>query len=396
MTPVRLFGSVALTATLAAATPAAMGPANIIRGCVDRFDAAADYFPDKASLEDASNFAVEYHRSYKVVTVREPYPGGRPERDVLVQCGAPRPALTGDLASAAVVTVPITSLFSASSTHVPPLVDLGRLEVLRGVDKIASIVSPQVLAHVASAHVVEFSPGSVIDAEKIVAARPSVLMTSGFPNSAYAAIRAAGVPVVANAEWLEPTALGRAEWVKYEALYLNEERQAQSAFARVKAAYAGLKVKAAALPAASRPLVMTGRATRGTFTIAGGHSYVAALIADGGGRYVWADNPATGSTTVDLEAQLQRARDADVWINGGGWKNRAAMLADEPRYAEFRAFRSGQIWVYERLMNDAGGNDYWTRSITRPDLLLADLVKIFHPDLDPAHAFEWYMQVPGR
>jgi iron complex transport system substrate-binding protein len=47
-------------------------------------------------------------------------------------------------------------------------------------------------------------------------------------------------------------------------------------------------------------------------------------------------------------------------------------------------------------MNDAGGNDYWTRSITRPDLLLADLVKIFHPDLDPAHAFEWYMQVPGR
>ena len=76
MTRVRLFGSVALAATLAAATPAAVAPANLIRGCVDRFDAAADYFPDKASLEDASNFAVEYHRSYKVVTVREPYPGG--------------------------------------------------------------------------------------------------------------------------------------------------------------------------------------------------------------------------------------------------------------------------------------------------------------------------------
>ena len=42
-----------------------------------------------------------------------------------------------------------------------------------------------------------------------------------------------------------------------------------------------------------------------------------------------------------------------------------------------------------------GGNDYWSRSVSRPDLVLADLVKIFHPGLLPAHVFEWYMPVPG-
>jgi iron complex transport system substrate-binding protein len=390
----RLIGTA--VAALVAVAAATARPANVTRGCLDRAAATADDFPDKATVEDATNFAVEYHASYKIVTVREPFPGGSPEQYVLVQCGRPRPSLHGALASAQVVEVPVHSLFSGSTTHLPPLVDLGRLDVLTGVDKIASIVSPVVLAHVTRAHVLEFSPRAVIDAEAVVSARPGVLMTSGSANPAYAPIRRAGTPVVANAEWLEPTALGRAEWIKYEALYLNEERQAQDVFARVKASYRALLEKASTIPPRERPFVMTGRANRGVFTIAGGRSYVAALIHDAGGRYVWADDPSTGTTTVDLEAEWRRAGAADIWINGGGWKNRAAMLADEPRYAEFKAFESGQVWVYERLMNAAGANDYWARSVTRPDLLLADLAKIFHPGVVPDHAFEWYLQVPVR
>jgi iron complex transport system substrate-binding protein len=54
------------------------------------------------------------------------------------------------------------------------------------------------------------------------------------------------------------------------------------------------------------------------------------------------------------------------------------------------------VWVYERRLTPAGGNDYWSRSITHPDLVLADLVKILHPRLAPGHAFEWYMPVPAR
>ena len=97
---------------------------------------SADYFPDKVAIEDAANFSVEYRRSYKVVTVKEAYAGGPAERYVLVQCGAPAPRLDGDLAGAQVVTVPITSLFSASTTHLPLLVDLQRLDVLTGVSQL--------------------------------------------------------------------------------------------------------------------------------------------------------------------------------------------------------------------------------------------------------------------
>jgi len=382
----------------AAQAPLRRAPAtNLTHGCLERFDAAADYFPHKAAIEDATSFRVEYRRFYKLVTVNEAYAGGPSQRYVLVQCGAPVPALAGELAGAQVVTVPITSLFALSPTHLSLLVDLGRVDVLTGIARRDIVTSPETEARFTTGAIVEFARvGLMVDVERVIGARPSVVMAGGAPNATLSAVRSAGVPVVANTEWLEPTALGRAEWLKYMALFLNEEHAAQEMYSLMKTRYRALSARATTQPEQARPLVMTGRSTRGTFVIAGGRSYVASLIRDAGGRYAWADNTAAGTASVDLEAQMQRAAQADVWINGGGWSSRAAMLEDEPRYAEFKAFRQGQVWVYERRMTPAEGNDYWSRGITHPDLVLADLVKILHPALQPDHAFEWYMPVPAR
>jgi len=388
----------ALISCAAIAAPGAdLRATNLTRGCVNRFDANADYFPDKAAIEDAAGFSVEYRRSYKIVTVNEAYAGGPPERYVLAQCGAPAPALAGDLAGAQLVTVPIASLFVSSTTHLSLLVDLARVDVLTGVAGLDTVMSPGVQARIKSGKIVEFARVPlVIDVERVVTAKPSLLISGGSSSPALSTIRNAGVPVAANVEWLESTALGRAEWLKYMALFLNEERQAQAIYGAMRGRYLSLSERATTQPEKERPLVMTGRSTHGLFTIAGGRSYVAALIKDAGGRYAWADNPSAGSARVDLEAQIQRAASADVWINGGGWKDLAAMLDDEPRYAEFKAYRQRQVWVYERRVTPAGGNDYWSRGVTHPDLVLADLIKVFHPALEPDRAFEWYMPVPER
>lgn len=388
-------GVVSFAITVLGAQAGAMRPAseNVTRGCVDKFDAAADYFPDKATAEDAVNFSVTYHRSYKVVDVRTGAAGSR-ERYLLVQCGAPVPALQGELAGAQVARVPVTSLYSASTTHLSLLADLRRLDVLTGVSTKKFLIGDEILQRAASGAVREFSPVNVIDTELVVSERPSLLMTGGSVSAELNVIRQAGIPVVANYEWLEPTALARGEWVKYMALFLNEERAARQHYASVKARYRALSAKATAIADASKPAVMTGRGTRGDFVIAGGKSYVAAIIKDAGGRYVWADNSATGSETIDLEAQLARAGNADIWINGGGWQNLADMVKNEPRYGLFKAHRTGQVWVYERRVNAAGANDYWSGAVSRPDLILADLVKIFHPALVPEHEFQWYLQVP--
>jgi iron complex transport system substrate-binding protein len=125
------------------------------------------------------NFSVEYRKSYKVVSVKEAYAGGPAERYALVQCGAPAPKLEADLASAHVVQVPATSLFLASPTHLPLLVDLGRLDVLTGVSSFKDLIGDDVTKRAATGHLREFAARQVIDAEFVVSSRPSLLMTGG-------------------------------------------------------------------------------------------------------------------------------------------------------------------------------------------------------------------------
>jgi len=369
---------------------------NVTRGCIGRFDPGVDYFPAKAILEDAAMFRVEYRRSFKVLTVSGGQPSAPPERHVLVQCGAPPPPLTGDLAGADIIEVPVSSVFAFSTTQLPLLTDLGRVDVLTGVARRDAITDPHIQQRISAGSTIEFARvGLVVDTERVVAAHPSLLMIGSSSNRAVPAIRASGIPVVPNAEWLERTALGRAEWLKYMALFLNEEERGQSLYGAMKARYLSLAARGRAVSASRRPLVMTGRSSNGVFTLSGGKSYVAALIADAGGRYAWADDESPGIITVDIEAQIARAASADVWINGGGWKDLRTMAAQEPRYTAFKAFREGRVWVYERRQSAAGANDYWARSVTHPDVVLADLLKIFHPALASDHAFEWYMPVPG-
>jgi iron complex transport system substrate-binding protein len=392
MTDVRTAAVLAIAAAIAfACLSASTTAANVTSGCVTQSDAAADYFPDKAAIHDAANFRVEYHRSYKTVTIKGAVGGGPPERYLLVQCGAPSPANEPAVER---ITVPITSLYASSATHLGPLADLGRLDVVTGVSRLSDLPDDAIRPGAATRQVREFAAASVIDAELVVSGQPSMLMTGSGATSALAAIRAAGVPVVVNVEWLEQTALARAEWIKLIAVFLNEERKATALYDAMKGRYQALRTRANA--ATPKPLVMTGRSTNGRFVIAGGRSYVASLIVDAGGRYVWADDTAVGAAVVDLEAQIERAANADIWINGGGWRNLAAMLQDEPRYTAFKAYRSGQVWVYERRLQPSGTNDYWARSISRPDLVLSDLVRIVHPSLLDQHRLEWYMPVPRQ
>ncbi|MGV8839481.1 MAG: ABC transporter substrate-binding protein [Bauldia sp.] len=369
--------------------------ANLAEGCVTAFDPAVDYFPDKVAVEYAANFSVAYFSSYKVVTVAEPFQGGAPETYVLLQCGAPAPELTGDLAGATIVPVPVDTIFSASATHNPMLEALGVLDRLTGVSSLAYTATQAVIDAGAAGRIVEFAPTFTTNLEIILDAGPAILMTAGADDPAYRTLREAGIPVVANAEWLEAGILGRAEWIKYIALFFNAEAEAEAVFGEIDAAYAAAAAIGAAVPEADRPLVFSGSAFQGTFYASGGASYVAQTIAAAGATYVFADNRDAGSIAfADLERVLDRAGDAPYWINAATtYATLADITAEEPRLAALPAAQSGQVWVYDRLSTPAGALGYWELGVLRPDLILLDMLKIFHPDLVPEHEFVFYRPI---
>jgi iron complex transport system substrate-binding protein len=382
------------------ATPAAVAesqavvgaPAtNLTEGCVDAFDPNVDYFPEKISLTHTTGFRVEYHNSYKVITVATPWPGaGEAQQYVLVQCGASEP--TG-FDAAQIIEVPVQQIATMSTSYLPFLDMYGLLDRLVAVDDVTYVNNPAVLAMAEAGTLVQIGYGAGVNVEQILDLAPDLVMTygSGSPEyDAHPVLLNAGLKVAVNAEWLETSPLGRAEWGKFIALFFNKEATAESTFADTVARYEDLKAKAAA---AEKPTVLTDSEYQGSWYVAGGRSFTAQLLADAGAAYLWADDESTGSIPVAFEAVFDKAAAADFWLNVGFVNSLEEMKAADERYTDFAAFQKGNVWNNNKRQNANGGNDYYESAVAQPDAVLADLIAIFHPELMPEHAFVYYQRL---
>ena len=359
-------------------------------GCITDFDPAADYFPDKSTLSEATNFTLEYHRSYQVLTVKRPYLGGRPVSYVLVRCGAPAPQLTGELAGAQQVTVPVRSLYSGSTTHLAMITELGQADVVTGVASPPAVADAAIRGRIDGGAILGYAPGGQVNIETVLRAGPDVLVTQGMDDPGYPKLRDAGIPVVVDAEWLEPTPLGRAEWIKVFAALTGTEHRAQQTYRVIRDGYHALSARAAA----AKPVdVLVGTMYSGNWSIPTGTSYAGRLVADAGGTYPWLSDTGAQSRQLNFESVYAHAGDAALWLVTDDWKALSDAVSQDSRYGELAALRSGQVWSGTKASPE-GRNTYWERGTARPDLLLGDLVAILHPELAPGHDFAFYRQVP--
>ena len=367
--------------------------ANSVSGCVTKYNAKSDYFPDKATVLDATNFAVRYERNYKVITVPHVFAGSNPTSYVLVQCGTPTPKLVGDLAGATVVNVPVTRAVIMSTTIAPSFEIVGATDKIVAVDDPANYSTPAVVAGLAGGTIKGVGNNAKADVEAIVALKPGAVITyTAGGDDGLDKFRQAGLHVVLDASSLESTPLGRAEWTKLVGLLTNREKAAQTAFDKLRADYTALAAKATAAP--TKPVVISGSMYQGTWYMPGGKSFPAQLIRDAGGRYPWSDDSTVGSLSLDLEAVLAKAGDATVWINAGyQWDTLKAALAEDARYKDLNAYKADGVWGNDKRVNATGGSDFFETAVARPDLVLADLVAVLHPDLQPGYTTTWYRHI---
>jgi iron complex transport system substrate-binding protein len=361
------------------------------RNCITDFHPGTDYFPDKSTVLDATNFTLSYHDSYQVLTVKQPHPDARPESYVLVRCGAPAPKLPGELAGAQQITIPVAGMYSASITQLGMITELDAANVLTGVADTSAVVDSQLRQRISSGRTVGYAPGNQVNVEAVLAAHPDVLVTAGTDDPAYAKLREGGVNTVADAEWLEATPLGRAEWIKVLAALTGTEKKASEVYSGLRDDYATV----ARQSATARPVnVLPGTMYQGTWLMPAGGAYVGRLIRDAGGSYPWSGEPASGTLELNFESVYAKAGQSPLWLVDNDWKTTANAVAEDSRYGELAAVRTGQVWSATKTMGPGGGNDYWERGAARPDLILGDLLAILHPELAPQHEFAFYRQVP--
>jgi ABC-type fe3+-hydroxamate transport system, periplasmic component len=121
-------------------------------------------------------------------------------------------------------------------------------------------------------------------------------------------------------------------------------------------------------------------------------SYLARLIADAGGDYIYRRNTSNRSLPIDLEEAYLLTAEADVWLNVGNIPTLRELRTRYPKFADVRCVRQGAVYNCDRRITPAGGNDYWESGVVRPDLVLRDLIRIFHPEL-VSEDFYYYRQV---
>jgi iron complex transport system substrate-binding protein len=120
---------------------------------------------------------------------------------------------------------------------------------------------------------------------------------------------------------------------------------------------------------------------------------VAALIHDAGGEFLWHDNTSREAFVVSLEQVVIRSAKADFWINCGTVNTIGELIATDSRFTSFKLVQKKAIFNNNLLVNSGGGNDYWERGVVRPDLILSDLVKIFHPECDSGKVLNFYKRI---
>ena len=382
-----------LTVVITVDAQAAAPEINLIDGCVENYDPTVDYFPAKATVDYANNFDVEYFNNYKVVTML-PWVGAEtPLQYVLVQCGTPAPEGYADIPT---FEIPIQRFVTMSTSMLPHLDDQGLLDHLVGVDTMLYTSNEDVLALVAAGDVAEIGGGGTggeINFELLISIEPDLVMAQEFfaGGTTLAQLNDAGVPAVLNADYTDTSPLGQAEWGKYIALFFNTEAAANELFAGVAERYTALTMLATDV--ATRPTAITASPFSGVWYMPGGDSTIAQLLADAGADFLWAEMPGT-SNPLDFEVVLEQGAEAEFWVNVNQfWSTQAQMLADDSRFAAFAAFQTGNLWNNNLRMNINGGSDYFETGAAHPDLILADLIKIFHPELLPDHEFYFYQQL---
>ncbi len=272
-------------------------------------------------------------------------------------------------------------IVAMSSTHIAMLDAVGQAARVVGVSGKDYISNPTVTARRDSVCDVGYEGN--IDYETLVALDPDIVLLYGINNasSMESKLRESGIPFVYVGDYLEQSPLGKSEWLVMLSELVGRGDRGRECFNEIAGKYNELK-NAVALDSLNRPKVMLNAPYSGIWFLPPVDSYAVSLINDAGGSFVYYDkNKGNSSEPIDLEEAYMLLAEADLWLNAGSVATTGDLVKAYPKFAGLPVVKEGRVYNNTLRTNSAGGNDYFESGVVRPDLVLRDLIKIFHPDL---------------
>lgn len=292
-----------------------------------------------------------------------------------------------------VVRIPLQRSIVYSSTNSAAINELGALHAISAVadgnyytpgDTIAKLISSGRITDIGNS--MSPKPETIIDIE------PDAILVSPYENAGHGVLDELGVTVIDCADYMEADPLARTEWLLFLGELYGCREMAQRIYNQAVTDYETLKQQASEA-ASPKPKVLTEVLTSGVWYVPGGESYMAKMLKDAGADFPWADNTSTGSLQLSMEAVIDKASDADIWLTRyyGDMSNKTKMLDISPLNANFKAYRNGEIYncnpMEKPIFNDVAFH---------PERVLLDYIIIFHPELFPGLETCYYSKVAEK
>lgn len=293
-----------------------------------------------------------------------------------------------------VIPTPPRRIVSMSTSYNAFLTEIGVADRIVGVSGGDFITDPSLAARYKADDIAEVGYEGNLDFERITSLRPDLVIMFGLHSGESGMtdkLREMNVPYVFVGEYLEPSPLGRTEWMVVLGEMLDETDDAKARFAAIEQSYNSLKTDVS--DGVRRPEVMFNAPYRDVWYVPGDRNYTVQLVRDAGGEYVCRGVDSRDSRPVDIEQAYVAMQRADVWINTNDYSTIGELLADNPRFASVPPVRSGRVYNNNARTTPAGGSDFWESGVVRPDIVLRDLVRILQPAADgefPADSTLYY------
>ena len=189
------------------------------------------------------------------------------------------------------------------------------------------------------------------------------------------------IPYIYMGEYLEESPLGKAEWMVVLSELTDSREKGIEIFSEIPKRY--LSLKALTESVGQCPTVMFNTPWNDSWVMPSTKSYMAQLVADAGAEYIYKENSSNSSTSIGLETAYGLIQKADYWINVGSATSLDELKTVNPKFADAKAVRERTVYNNNLRLTPTGGNDYWESAVIRPDVVLRDLIHIFHPELVP-------------
>lgn len=326
-------------------------------------------------LQQASNFTIQQQGPYTLLSIGAAWKNAQPTFQYLLYPKDSTPPTSHP--EAIKIPVPVERILCSGSVDVAFLKALGAADKIVGLSNGQYLYDPSIQAALASGQITNIGQDQGVDYEKAVATQPDLAFVYSIGDqSSYKKYQTLNIPAVMLSDFMETSPLGRAEWLLFVSYFVGKEQEAQAYFDNIVQDYQATKAQAALY--SHLPTVLTGAVYKGTWYVAGGKSLMATFIRDAGGIYLWRENEEVSGVPLDFEAVYAKALEADIWINQSHYANKTTLLAAEPKYQDFKAVKENHLYNYYKRASANGGTDFFESAIVRPDLVLQDLVHLFH------------------